>query len=296
MGYGGSLIWTAFVGNLKKAYPDKKVLFVYRKKKKYYFFGKASSDFLIYDNNPDIDKMLPKYKYIFLKRKFKKNEWTVADMTNPHLHYRYGDTKEKIFLKQGKHAIARACEYFGLKNILLKPVLKLTNQEQGKVDKLLNDNNLREKKFIVIEPNTKGEFTINKRWFWDRWQELAGLLQAQGHILVQLGPPGVKVLPNAIDLTGKTSFREAAGVIGQARLFVGCEGGLMHATSAMDTKAVILVSGFESPEMFCYPQNINIYKKVECSPCGLKTPCPYDRKCMKKITVEEVYRAVLKLL
>ena len=35
--------------------------------------------------------------------------------------------------------------------------------------------------------------------------------------------------------------------------------------------------------------DINIYKKQDCSNCGLlKTPCPYDRKCMQEISVDEV--------
>lgn len=283
MGYGGALIWTGLARNLKATYPDKKVLFIYKK---------ANADFIIYENNPDIDKMLTKCKYFFLKSKFNQNDWIIVDMDNPKLQYWERDTKEKVIYKSGKHAIEWACEYFKIKNILLKPVLRLTGKELEKVNELLGTHNLRKKGFIVIEPNAKESFAPNNQWFWDRWQELADLLNKRGQVLVQLGPEGSPVLSGAVNLTGKTSFREAVGVIGQAKLFIGYSGGLMHGARAMDVKAIILASGFEPLEMANYPQNLNIYKKTDCAPCGLKTPCPFGRKCMKEITVEEVYNSI----
>jgi len=218
-------------------------------------------------------------------------------MANPRLHYWEKDKKEKIFYKYGKHAIKRACRFFKLKNILLKPVLKLTDKELKKINKLLRAHNLKEKNFIVIEPNAKESFTPNKKWLWDRWQKLVDLLKKEtGQIVVQVGTKNSPVLSGVVDLAGQTSFREAAGLIGKSKLFVGYVSGLMHAARAMDVKSVILVSGFESPELACYPENMNIYKKVKCAPCGLKTPCPHGRKCMRLITVNEVYNGILKIL
>ncbi len=287
MGYGGALMWTGLAYNLKQTYPDKKVLFIYKK---------ANADFVIYQNNPDIDRMLAKYKYFFLQSKFNKKDWIIVDMDNPQLHYWEKDDKEKIVYKFGKHAIAWASEYFKIKNILLKPVLKLTDKELKKVDELLTIHNLKNQDFIVIEPNTKKSFAPNNQWFWERWQELADLLNKRGQAMVQLGGGDSPVLFGVVNLVGKTSFREAVGIIGKAKLFVGYSGGLMHGATAMDVKAVILASGFEPLEIANYPQNLNIYKEIDCAPCGLKSPCPYGRECMKKITVEEVYNSIIGLI
>lgn len=288
MGYGGALIWTGLARNLKETYPNKKLLFIYKK---------ANTDFVIYENNLDIDMMLSKYKYFFLKSRFNKKDWIIVDMDNPQSHYWEKDGKEKVIYKSGKHAIEWACEYFKIKNISLKPVLRLTDKELKKVNELLITHNLKSKDFIVIEPNAKESFAPNNQWFWDRWQELADLLKnKKGQVVVQLGPSGSPVLSGAVNLIGETSFREAAGVIKESKLFVGYSGGLMHAARAMDVKAVILASGFEPLEIANYPQNLNIYKKTDCAPCGLKTPCPYERKCMKEITVEEVYNSILGII
>ncbi|MFH0740194.1 MAG: glycosyltransferase family 9 protein [bacterium] len=231
-----------------------------------------------------------------MKNKFKQKDWIIVKMDNPELHYWEKDEKEKITYKSGKHAIEWECEYFKIKNILLKPVLRLTDKELKKVDELLIVHNLKSKDFIVIEPNSKTSFAPNNQWFFDRWQELADLLKKKGQVMVQLGPDGSPVLSGVVNLTGKTSFREAVGLIGKAKLFVGYSGGLMHGARAMDVMAVILASGFEPLELANYPQNLNIYKKVECANCGLKTPCPFGRKCMEKITVEEVYNSILDII
>ncbi|MDD4990164.1 MAG: glycosyltransferase family 9 protein [Candidatus Pacebacteria bacterium] len=297
MGYGGALIWTALAANLKETYPNKKVLFIYTKGIKGFLSGKANADFVIYENNPDIDLILPKHKYFFQKSKFSQKDWIVVDMNNPQLQYWEKDTKEKVIYKSGKNAIEWACEYFKIKNALLKPVLRLTDKELKKVNELLTAHNLKKKDFIVIEPNSKESFAPNNQWFWDRWQELADLLRnKKGQVLVQLGAAGSPVLTGVVNLVGETSFREAGGVIGEAKLFVGYSGGLMHAAKAMDVKAVILASGFEPLEIANYPQNLNIYKKTECAPCGLKTPCPYGRKCMEEISVEEVYKSIIDII
>lgn len=294
MGYGGALIWTGLARNLKKTYPDKKVVFVYKKGMRKTLLRKPHPDHIIFENNPDIDGVISKCKYFFSKKKFNKEDYIVVDMDSTDLHYWEKDTKEKIFFKQGKNAIEIMCQYFNIKNCALQPVLRLTDKEQNMVNELLKEHNLKANGFIVVEPNAKESFTPNKKWFWDRWQALVDLLiREDSQIIVQVGVKGMPVLSGVVDLTGRGSFREASLVIKQAKLFVGYVGGLMHAARAVDTKAVILVSGFESPELACYSNNINIHKKVECSPCGLKTRCPYDRKCMKQIGIEEVHRAVL---
>ncbi len=296
MGYGGALIWTGVAHNLKETYPNKKVLFVYKKGLKSFLSDKANRDFVIYENNPDIDRILAKHKYFFLKSKFNQKDWIIVDMDNPQLHYWEKDGKKRVVYKSGKHAIEWACEYFKIKDIALKPVLRLTDKELRKVDELLITHNFKKKDFIVIEPNAKQSFAPNNRWFWDRWQELADLLNKRGQVMVQLGAEGSPVLSGVVNLVGKTSFREAAGLVGEAKLFVGYSGGLMHGARAMDVKAVILASGFEPLEVANYPQNLNIYKKTDCAPCGLKTPCPFGRKCMKEISVEEVYNSILDII
>ena len=50
------------------------------------------------------------------------------------------------------------------------------------------------------------------------------------------------------------------------------EGGLGHASTAVGTTALIVITGYESPVLWAYPQNINVFIGTH-GPCGLKIPC-----------------------
>ena len=111
--------------------------------------------------------------------------------------------------------------------------------------------------------------------------------------IVQLGVGDREVLTGVTDLTGRTSFREAASLIARSRLFIGTEGGLMHLAASMGTPSVILWGGITLPEFAGYPdQHHIICHYVDCAPCGNLGWCDYDRKCMNSIEVGEVVEAV----
>jgi heptosyltransferase-2 len=70
----------------------------------------------------------------------------------------------------------------------------------------------------------------------------------------------------------------------------------MHAAAAVGTPTVALF-GSTSPN-WTRPIGAGhevIYKSLECSPCFQKT-CPIGYKCLQAISVDEVFRAVLKKL
>ena len=55
-------------------------------------------------------------------------------------------------------------------------------------------------------------------------------------------------------------------------------------------------SGYEHPDCSSYPENINIYTALPCSPCWLlQEPCPYDRVCLSRISPERVEVAIASL-
>ncbi len=51
--------------------------------------------------------------------------------------------------------------------------------------------------------------------------------------IVQIGLKSAQPLTSVVDLRGLTTFREAALVLPEAALFVGAEGGMMHAANAV---------------------------------------------------------------
>jgi len=75
----------------------------------------------------------------------------------------------------------------------------------------------------------------------------------------------------------------------------------MHIAAAQQVKTIGLF-GPETPVIFAPygKDNISIYKGVECSPCikiykGSYIRCK-DNKCMKAISVEDVLKAVRKII
>lgn len=299
MGYGGALIWTGLARNLKKTFPEKKIVFVYKKSLK--LLGRPHPEHIIFKNNLDIEMVLSKQAYVFL-RFFKPKDWLVVDMDNKKLQYWKSETKNKekiIFKNQGKHAIQIACDYYGIEQADLRPKIVFTEEENQKTEQILKENGLSENNFLVIEPNAKEDFSQNKKWDLENWQKLVDLLKAKEIPMAQVGVKGSPVLKNVIDLTGKTSFREAVCVLSKAKAFIGIEGGLGHGSAGVETKAIILISGFVPKDLFAYPSNINLYKGGLCdlAPCGIKLEkdCPYNRKCMAHITVPEVSHAVLEV-
>jgi len=302
MGYGGALIWTGLARNLKIHYPEKKIIFLYKKPIRNLLFYKPHSDHIIYKNNSDISLIIDKVSWLFIKHKFNKNEIILVDMDKPSYLYWEKDTKEKIYYKTGAHAIQIACNVHGITNAILQPKIVLTSEEENKVNKLLKTYGLEENKYICIEPHAKISFSPNKAWFWDHWEALVCRInklifdRSLDFKIVQIGLKTDKILKGVIDLTGSTSFRETSRIISYSRTFIGCEGGLVHLSQAVCKNSIVLISAMMPKELVAYPKNINFYTDIECKHCGLKIPCPINRKCMQGISVESVFESFKKLL
>jgi ADP-heptose:LPS heptosyltransferase len=302
MGLGGALIWTGFAYNLKQAYPDKEIIFVYKRSMGDLIFKKPHPDHVVYQNNSDIDYIFDHITWYFKKSKFNLQDTIIVDMTNPAYSYYEKDTDERIFYKTGRHAIQIACDVHNMPNAELQPRIELSEEEVDSANRLLESHGLLPNQYICIEPHTKKEFTPNKAWFWENWQLLIDLINQYIHDnnlickLVQIGLPADKVLNGVVELTGKTTFRETAQILKRAITFIGYVGGLTHLSKAVGQKSIVLVSAWEPLELASYPDDINFYTDIDCKNCGLKIPCPINRKCMQQITVEHVFEAAKSVL
>lgn len=145
-----------------------------------------------------------------------------------------------------------------------------------------------------------------KRWFPDRFAEVANKLdesfslqgillggKADGEIAEEVQK---LARPNLINLAGKTTLREAIYLISQCRLFLSNDSGLMHIAGALNIPAVAIF-GSTNPVTTAPVGNksIIVRREISCSPC-LKETCPTDFRCMKQISVEDVFAAAQNLL
>jgi ADP-heptose:LPS heptosyltransferase len=128
-------------------------------------------------------------------------------------------------------------------------------------------------------------------WYPERFQAVVDALKGEFNF-VQVGGVGDPALRGVLDLRGKTSLRESAAVVARSLTFLGKAGFLMNVARAVGTRSVIVYGGREMPEETGYAGNENLYSPLGCAPCWLIDGCPYDRECMKMITVEQVIAAV----
>lgn len=137
--------------------------------------------------------------------------------------------------------------------------------------------------FVYIEPNVKNP-DANKDWGFDRWQKV---VDSMPHIPWVQGT-GRKLA--GVTQVETTSFRDACALLKNASLFVGVDGALHHASAALNVSAVVLWSGFVSPEILGYDQHVNLCHAEEF--CGRYHRCQHCMDAYSRLTVDEVIDAV----
>jgi heptosyltransferase-2 len=90
------------------------------------------------------------------------------------------------------------------------------------------------------------------------------------------------------DLSGKTTTLELAHWLAHARLILCHDSGPMHLAAFLRKPAVAIFGSTEPAWTGPLGSSVTVVRhKVSCSPCFLKT-CPIDRRCMTRLTPEEV--------
>lgn len=147
------------------------------------------------------------------------------------------------------------------------------------------------KGFIVIEPNVvawKGS-AANKDWGFNKYQELAKKLIADGHEVVQFAHEKGGPILECVRRIKTSSFRDAIAVLKNSSLYVGAEGGLHHGAAAVGVRGVVLFGGWIPPSVTGYDVHSNIAASDRF--CGSFSRCDHCRAAMESIGVDRVYQA-----
>ena len=115
--------------------------------------------------------------------------------------------------------------------------------------------------------------------------------------ILSLIPNPQSLIPNLIDLSGKTTIKELAAISEASDLFIGVDSAPMHIAAAVGTP-VIALFGPTGKEWMPYGLgNIVISKDMPCKPCK-KGMCEGIelRDCMTAIKPDDVKEAVNKIL
>jgi heptosyltransferase-2 len=161
-----------------------------------------------------------------------------------------------------------------------------------------------EKRLLGIAPGAT--YGAAKKWFPERFAQLTDrLMEAFPGQTIILGGNGdrktaqeINTLTGTplINLAGKTTLTEAVYLISRCSLFISNDSGLMHIAGALNIPT-IAIFGSTNPVTTspAGSRSVVIRKEVSCSPC-LKETCPTDFRCMKLISVEDVFSAAQELM
>ncbi len=98
-----------------------------------------------------------------------------------------------------------------------------------------------------------------------------------------------------IDLTGKTTLKQAAEVLRRCLVTIGNDTGPLYISAAMGTPTVAVFGPSDARRLGPYGNgHAKIVADVECAPCRNRRCRP--RKCMEAIEPEEVIAAARALL
>lgn len=328
MGLGGNLIWTAVFRSLNEV-DGKPIRVAAKPRLSDLMLGKLHNraisyqDDPIFRNNPRLEfteavrkgavsKALDLFlaaltkpqpiKKLYERTIFRLVEWRSKHQPWHLVHvdmlihsYAKSQLKDRFIWKEGGHAIETIHRNFTDRKTDLQCELYLEQQELDRVAELLKAESVKAG-YIVVEPGTnKDWFAELRSWPMERWQRVVDLLKKDNPELqiLQTGMRDTALLDGVLDFRGKTSFREAVALIKSAALFVGTEGGLMHAANAAKVPAVILWGGVTLPEFAGYGDRHRVLcHYVSCAPCGHLGWCDQDHKCMRSILEEEVFEAI----
>jgi len=199
------------------------------------------------------------------------------------------------------HAVDLYLDFAKIMGAEREPVefrIAVSEEDKRKVDELLGGRD----KLVAMIPGARWE---SKLWPTERFAAVAkGLAEEFGLRPVVVGAAGDKRLGaliaaackhEVIDLTGKTTLKQAAEVFRRCRVTVGNDTGPLYISAAMGTPTVAVFGPSDARRLGPYGEgHAKVVARVACAPCRNRKCRP--RKCMEAISVERVLAAARGLL
>lgn len=272
-GLGDVLITTPSFKAIKERSPGRKIIL--------YCFNKRQQS--VFRNNPYVDRIT-----------------STSFWKNPLAFIRYYLKLAPFFDDFYGHVIPTICYSKNAKEIIAEMYgVELVDKNVQVFLSTKEDNDAR--KFMLQYRNPillhiTSLTSKNQEWPLDNWVEL--IKSMPDYDFLQIGLTNEEKVEGAVDIRGRHSFRETLAIIRHAKSFVGVNSSYAHATNAFNIPGVVIF-GPAQPGIWGHPNNINLYNPHRCSPCldlMHSSPCPYDKACIRSISVGEVRAALLKQL
>lgn len=188
------------------------------------------------------------------------------------------------------------------------PYIPVKESNEESVDlKLIRKGVKSSDLLIAVHP---GASCPSKRWPLERFASLIDRVKKSFNVCIVLvsGPDDIaqvtelkqKLNSDVVDISGETSVGELAALLKRCRLFISNDSGPVHIATAVGTPSIVVFGRKQpglSPKRWgpIGKEDIVLYKDVGCEVC-LAHNCKIGFKCLEAITVDDVFKAVEKLL
>ena len=174
--------------------------------------------------------------------------------------------------------------------------IQIRTKEKLSIDRLLADVT---RSMIAIAPGAKRRLSL---WPVERFTDVGRHLASKGFTLVILGGIADSIVCSSVsdgiggdtvNLAGQTSLKESCEVLRRCAMLICNDSGVQHLASAVGTPCVSIFSAHDMPGKWnpYGAENVVLRKQVECHPCYLSI-CPYENRCIKLISTDEVIAAI----
>ena len=283
MGYGDDLMITGFARIEKKKYPNKQVVIGNLDEKKIYHS-------IIYDNNPNITYVKD------LDRKKSVHFINYHNFNRPYINYEksnlerwfwnmdFSPTPGELYFSEHEKKIADEII------IEAKQFWKKKNKSNYNAIIFLEASSTK------IHSSALSLKQKNINWGFNNWNQLATKIN-NDYLIIQSVHETSKKIEGAFYSNKKFNFRIACAILERSDLFVGPQGGFVHAAAALNKKAVVYYGGWIHPRITGYNFHENLYFVHPKSPCGARgylcDHCEEARKSIKVDFFEDKIRMVV---
>ena len=196
-----------------------------------------------------------------------------------------------------QHVLRTVCSRLGLEDPEIRTYYYPTIEERVKARAIRPASS---KPLVVVHPFSGFFAARSKQWDFSHWKRFLELIPPEIET-IRFGGAEEPATP-----TERFNHREMinmdlrlqAALLESADVFVGQESGLAHLATALGVPSVVIFTGFVPPDVFGYPQNINLAPNLPYAPCWKKEGCQPCRAeiCTRAVKPETVCEKMLGIL
>ncbi|AIJ04916.1 glycosyl transferase family protein [Methanocaldococcus bathoardescens] len=177
-------------------------------------------------------------------------------------------------------------------------------------ERFWNENNLNDKVVVGVCPGGARNVGVGdddlRRWDVEKYAELIKKLKEKGFEVLLIGGKTDKEIEKTIlkevkcvSAIGKTTLKESAALLKKCDVVVCNDSGPMHLAAAVNKKVVSIFGPTHPCEKApLHKESKYVWKQIGCNPCydlwgRYPKPCPYGKRCMKFVKVDEVYNKII---